>query len=216
MKTLKPVYGTFVLVLFLSLLLSGVASAHVTVLPSEVTQGGYEKFAVRVPNEKTIPTVKVEVKFQLDAVSISRFEPKPGWSYELTKDGDKITGVTWTATGEGLGATEFGEFYMQGKVADAATSISWKAYQTYKDGSVVEWVGAAGSDKPASVTKVNPKPAGSSTDSHGHTAAPGAAGTAAEAAPASSAGGSSLPTILSIVAVVLSAASLLVSLTRKK
>ncbi|SDD29677.1 Uncharacterized protein YcnI [Paenibacillus sp. UNCCL117] len=213
MKKLKPAYGAFALVLFLSLLLSGVASAHVTVLPKEATQGSYEKFAVRVPNEKTIPTVKVEVKFPLDSVSISRFEPKPGWTYELTRNGDNITGVIWTATGEGLGATEFGEFYMQGKVADTATAISWKAYQTYKDGSVVEWVGAEGSDKPASVTKVNPKPAGAATDSHGHTAAAAAGETAASAAAAPA---SSLPLYLSIAAVVLGAASLLVSLSRKK
>ncbi|WP_407945734.1 YcnI family copper-binding membrane protein [Paenibacillus puerhi] len=215
MKRSKPVYGAFALVLLLSMLISGVASAHVTVLPKESTQGSYEKFAVRVPTEKTIPTVKVEVKFPLDSVSISRFEPKPGWTYELTKEGDKITGVIWTATGEGLGATEFGEFYMQGKVADTATAITWKAYQTYKDGSVVEWVGAEGSDKPASVTKVNAKPAGAGTDGHGHTTAP-AAGAASETTEASAAQSSSLPLYLSIAAVILSAASLLVTLSRKK
>lgn len=210
---MKKLPLTFGLVLLLSLLLSGIASAHVTVQPTETTQGSYEKFTVRVPSEKAVPTVKVEVKFPLDQVTISRFEPKPGWKYELTKDGDKITGVIWTATGEGLGPTEFGEFYMQGKVADTATEITWKAYQTYKDGSVVEWVGAAGSDKPASVTKVKAKPAGAASDSHGHTAAP-AAGDAHAESPAS--GASNTPLYLSIVAVVLGAVSLLVSLVRKK
>ncbi|MDR6878486.1 YcnI family protein [Bacillus sp. 3255] len=192
-----------------SMLLAGVASAHVTVYPKEATQGSYEKFTVRVPSEKDIPTVKVEVKFPLDAVAISRFEPKAGWKYELAKDSaGKITGVTWTATGDGLASTEFGEFNLQGKVADTATQIVWKAYQTYKDGSVVEWVGADGSDKPASVTTVKAK-AGAVTNSHGNVvagAAPAAAGSSE----------SKTPLYLSIAAVVLGALSLIVSLTRKR
>jgi uncharacterized protein YcnI len=200
------------LTLLMTLLGAGIASAHVTVLPQEATQGAYEKFTVRVPSEKESATIKVEVRFPVEAVTVSRFEPKPGWTYELARSADnKITGVTWTATGDGLGATEFGEFNMSGKVADNATAISWKAYQTYKDGSVVEWVGAAGSDKPASVTKVLPKPAGASADSHGHTAAP-----AADAAHQETASGSSqLPLYLSIAALVLGALSVVLSLRRR-
>lgn len=220
----KKGYLMLALSLFLSLMLGGLASAHVTVLPKETTQGSYEKFAVRVPVEKDVATVKVEVKFPLEQVTISRFEPKPGWTYEITKNNDdKITGVIWTASGEGLGPNEFGEFYMQGKVADNATAIQWKAYQTYKDGSVVEWVGAEGSDKPASVTKVNAKPAGAAADSHGHTAAPAAdAGAAhgseaaASAATETPAAASGAPLYLSIAAVILGAASLIVSLSRRK
>lgn len=192
-----------------SMLLAGIASAHVTVYPKESTQGSYEKFTVRVPSEKDIPTVKIEVKFPMDAVAVSRFEPKAGWTYELAKDtAGKITGVTWKATGDGLASTEFGEFNMQGKVADAATEIVWKAYQTYKDGSVVEWVGANGSDKPASVTTVKAKSAaGATTDSHGQVIAGNAAAS----------GTSSNTTLyLSIAAVVLGALSLIVSLTKKR
>jgi uncharacterized protein YcnI len=58
---------------------------------------------------------------------------------------------------------------MQGKVADDATEIAFKAYQTYQDGSVVEWIGAPDSEKPTSVTTVNPKPADGSDDHHGTT-----------------------------------------------
>ncbi len=56
---------------------------------------------------------------------------------------------------------------MQGKVADDATEIVWKSYQTYQDGSVVEWVGAQDAEKPASVTTVKP----SDGSAHGHGAA---------------------------------------------
>ncbi|MFJ7975709.1 YcnI family protein [Peribacillus sp. NPDC096379] len=145
----------------------GVASAHVTVQPKETSQGKYEVFTVRVPSEnEVIPTTKIEVKFPED-VDITRFEPKPGWVYEVQKDeADKITSVTWITEGEGLSPTDFGQFNMQGKVADDATEIVWKAYQTYKDGSVVEWVGAPDAEKPASVTVVNRDEG--SADHHGH------------------------------------------------
>ncbi|MDU0203142.1 MULTISPECIES: YcnI family protein [Paenibacillus] len=205
----KLMLNASILLIGSMLLIAGVASAHVTVYPKEATQGSYEMFTVRVPSEKDIPTVKVEVKFPMDSVAVSRFEPKAGWTYEVAKDSaGKITGVTWKASGDGLASTEFGDFNMQGKVADTATQIVWKAYQTYKDGSVVEWVGADGSDKPASVTTVKAK-AGAITDSHGNVVA--------GQAPAESGSSSSkTPLYLSIVAVVLGALSLIVSFTRKR
>jgi uncharacterized protein YcnI len=205
---LKKLMLNGAILMMVSVIFAGIASAHVVVYPKDTIQGAYEKFTVRVPTEKDVPTVKVEVKFPTDSVSVSRFEPKPGWNYEISKDASgKITGVIWTATGNGLSSTEFGDFNMQGKVADNATQIMWKAYQTYKDGSVVEWVGAAGSDKPASVTTVKAKPAGAAADSHGNTANSGAA---------SSSSSSNTALYLSIAAVVLGAVSLLVSLFRKR
>jgi uncharacterized protein YcnI len=144
---------------------AGVASAHVTVQPQETSQGKYEVFTVRVPSESEAPTTKVEVQFP-EEVNITRFEPKPGWTYEVQKDDtDKITSVTWTTEGEGLTSTEFTQFNMQGKVSDDATEIVWKAYQTYKDGMLVEWVGAPDDNLPASVTVVNPAEPSSG---HGH------------------------------------------------
>lgn len=164
MKKLVTLGTMFLMTL---LLFAGVASAHVTVQPAETSQGTYEVFTVRVPSEsEESPTTKVEVRFP-EEVNISRFEPKPGWTHELKKDeSGKITSVTWTTDGEGLSPTEFIQFNMQGKVSDDATEIVWKAYQTYKDGSVVEWVGAEGSDAPASVTVVNPADP-STTHEHG-------------------------------------------------
>lgn len=148
----------------------GVASAHVTVQPQETSQGSYEVFTVRVPSEtQDVQTTKVEVKFP-EEVNITRFEAKPGWTYEVQKDDTgKIKSATWTTEGKGLTESEFVQFNIQGKVGDEATEIVWKAYQTYSDGSVVEWVGAPDADKPASVTAVNP--ADGSGHGHGGTSA---------------------------------------------
>ncbi|MDM5326657.1 YcnI family protein [Neobacillus sp. CF12] len=165
---MKKVVTSILLMFGLFSLFAGIASAHVTVLPKETTQGSYEVFTVRVPSEnESVPTTQVKVEISAD-VNISRFEPKPGWKYEIQRDAsDKITSVTWTAEGDGLSPIEFGHFNMQGKVADTATQIVWKAYQTYQDGSVVEWVGAQDAEKPASLTTVNPKPADGTGDHHG-------------------------------------------------
>jgi len=200
--------------IFASLMLfAGVASAHVNVYPKEVTQGTYEVFTVRVPNESESPTTKVEVKFPVQDVAVSRVEAKPGWNYELVKNDDgKVTGVIWTAAGDGLLASEFGDFKISAKVGDGANQIIWKAYQTYKDGNIVEWIGGDGADKPASVTLVKPKPAGSGTDSHGNAIS----ATTSNDSASSSQSPSDLPLYLSIAAVVLSATALLVSLIRKK
>ncbi|MBP1993550.1 YcnI family copper-binding membrane protein [Paenibacillus eucommiae] len=208
----KKMMMNCVILMIGSILFAGIASAHVVVYPTQTTQGSYEKFTVRVPSEEEgTSTVKVEVRFQVDAVSILRFEPKPGWTYEVAKDAEnKITGVTWTSEGDGLARIEFGEFSMQGKVADAATQIEWKAYQTYKNGTVVEWTGAEGSQKPSSITLVQAKAAGTSVDSHGQS-------TTVDEKNSEGDGSSSQTALyLSIAAVVLGALALIVSIARKK
>ncbi|HJV46812.1 MAG TPA: YcnI family protein [Bacillota bacterium] len=209
--------SSLIISVFILFLFSGIASAHVTVIPNQATEGSYEVFTVRVPNEKEIPTTKLEVKFPSE-VNVSRFEPRPGWKYDLTKDSTgKITSVIWTATGEGITSTEFGQFNMQGKVENGAKEISWKAIQTYKDGSTVEWVGAPGSDKPASVTKVTPKSATAPTHGHGEQApAPDQEpGTHQASHDGVGQAPTNVPLNASIIAVVVSVFSLFLSLRKR-
>lgn len=206
---MKKVFSSLTVSMLAMLLFAGIASAHVVVYPKETTQGTYEKFTVRVPSEKAIPTIKVEVLIPAE-VTVSRFEPMTGWKYELTKDTtDKITSVIWTATGDGLSSTEFGDFNMQGKVGDTATLIAWKAHQTYKDGTVVDWVGAADSENPASVTTVKAKAAGAAMDDHGDH------GDTASTADSTSTD-SKLPLYLSIVALILGALATILALRKNK
>jgi uncharacterized protein YcnI len=151
------------LVMLLMFSFASLASAHVTVQPKEVPANSYQVFTVRVPSEKDAATTQVKVAIP-DGVDVSRFQPKSDWTYEIEKNADgKITSVTWKASGNGLGATEFGDFLMQGKVSADATELVWKAYQTYANGEVVEWTGAADADKPASVTTVT---AAAAADQH--------------------------------------------------
>jgi uncharacterized protein YcnI len=205
MGKLKFFFATVLTVLAL-LCFSGAAYAHVNVFPKEAVRGSYEKFTVRVPSEGGKTTAEVRVRFP-DSVDISRVEPKPGWSYEWEQDENgRFTGIVWKATDGGLGPTEFAEFNLSGKISDDAQELVWKAYQTYDDGSVVEWVGAPDSDTPASVTTVIEGAANS--DGHGH-----ASGGSAEAeVQTEETGNGGWVSVLKTVSLVLSIAALLLSL----
>ncbi|WP_366414906.1 hypothetical protein [Paenibacillus sp. GP183] len=75
----------------------------------------------------------------------------------------------------------------------------------------MEWVGAPDSDKPASVTIVNPKPATAKTGADGHDHG---AGTTA-ATHDGNGGSSKLPLFLSIAALILGVVSVIIALARK-
>jgi uncharacterized protein YcnI len=198
------------LVMFLTLGFAGLASAHVTVQPNEVPAGSYQVFTVRVPSEKESGTTTVKVAIPA-GVDVTRFEPKPDWKYEIEKNADgKLTTVTWKASGAGLGATEFGEFRMQGKVAVDAKELVWKAYQTYADGEIVEWTGAADADKPASVTTVTAATGDGHGDSHG------AANTPASEIVNNGEGRDTLTLSLAIAGLAAGVLALLVVLFRKR
>lgn len=188
---------------------AGVASAHVTVFPKSSTTDAYEKYAVRVPVEKDVATTKVRLEFP-EGVKVSTVEPEPGWTYEFAKDSEgRFTGITWTAQGEGIKPHEFNEFAFVGKNPSAASQIAWKAYQTYADGTVVEWTGDKDSKTPASVTAIAQAAAGG--DHHGGTESTGQEAAAHEgtsSAESTATGGNTLPLILSGLALLLSAVSL--------
>src|SRR5438552_751313 len=78
----------------ISILAIAPAFAHVTVQPKQSAPGATEKYVLRVPTEKFVPTVRVEVEFPA-ALNVSAFEPKAGWKIEEKKDSSgKMIGVT--------------------------------------------------------------------------------------------------------------------------
>ncbi|HZG15797.1 MAG TPA: YcnI family protein [Candidatus Bathyarchaeia archaeon] len=186
--------------------------SHVSVYPKETTANAYEKYTVRVPVEKAVSTTAVRLDFPV-GVKVSTVMPVAGWSYEFAKDTEgRFTGITWKAAGEGIKPNEFMEFSFVGKNPAQTTSLSWKAYQTYADGSVVEWTGAPESDNPAAVTTVNP---GSGDHKHGHNETPAHDEKTVDMEPVETGGlltNGTLPLILSALALLLS----LISLFRKR
>jgi uncharacterized protein YcnI len=142
------------------------ASAHVTLQPKPQTAGAYTVVNVRVPNERdNASTTKVRVLFP-DGIYAVSYAAQAGWKVTVkharlappvqTADGpisERVSSVTFTGRGTGLGRIapgQFKEFPLSLQMPDQpGATLAFPAYQTYSDGEVVRWTGAAGSDRPA-------------------------------------------------------------------
>ncbi len=203
--------------------LPAVASAHVTLQPSELPAGDFKRVDVRVPNERDdASTKKVQVKFPPGFIFVS-YEPIAGWDAEVKmaklpepveaygeKYTEQVDTITWSASGKGIGPGQFQDFGLSVGLPDkAGTTLTFKALQTYSGGEVVRWIGAPDADEPAPQIKL--------TAAGGEDAgAADTADTTARATPASA----STPTdsdddgsdTLSVIALVVGGAGLLAGL----
>ncbi|HYI42833.1 MAG TPA: YcnI family protein [Sphingomicrobium sp.] len=129
-------------------------SAHVTVSPKQSTPGAWEKYEIRVPNEKQVATTALEVRFPA-GLRVMSFEDKPGWTLEPLRDSKgAITGARWKGQ---LPPERFTEFAVIAVNPKAGGDLVWSAAQTYADGTVADWSGAAGSEKPAPRVRLKPE-----------------------------------------------------------
>ena len=150
MKRLSFVVGG-ILSVGAMLAVSAPAWAHVVVSPEVVTAGDYETLTVSVPTEKEIPTTKIRVVVP-EGFLLSGVQPVPGWEHTFEEDGGVVRAVTFS--GGEIRPQEFQQFLLQAQAPDKPGEYPWKAFQTYKDGSVVEWTGPPDSEEPASVIEV--------------------------------------------------------------
>ncbi|MFC1439403.1 YcnI family protein [Streptacidiphilus sp. N1-10] len=173
------------------LLLAGPASAHVTVNPGTAVQGSYTEVNVRVPNEETSTnTTKVELYLPVDhPIASVATEAIPGWTVtvqktKLTKpittdDGqvtEAVSEITWS--GGTIKPGQFQDFALSlGPLPTDTDSLTFKALQTYSDGSVVRWIqptvaGQAEPANPAPVLRLTAAAASGSSDSASASAQP--------------------------------------------
>jgi len=125
--------------------------AHAVVFPRNSAPGAYERYVLRVPNEKQVATTRVELRFPAD-VRVTGFEEVAGWQLQvLTDSAKRIVGAVWTGS---LPPQRFVEFPFVAANPKANARLVWPSYQTYADSQVVEWTGAEGSKTPASVTTI--------------------------------------------------------------
>jgi uncharacterized protein YcnI len=140
-------------IIALVLIAPAIAFGHAVVFPKNSTVGSYERYVLRVPNEKTTATTRVEIRFSAD-VRVTAFEDVAGWQLEVLTDSAKRTiGAVWTGT---LAPARFVEFPFMAANPKTATKLVWPTYQTYADGVRVEWTGEEGSKTPASATTIAP------------------------------------------------------------
>jgi uncharacterized protein YcnI len=138
------------------LLLASPAFAHVTAHGTGATSGGHDaEIAFRVPNERaTASTTRVEVHLPTDKPFAGVLAAsKAGWKVAvssvklttpiITDDGKIDTAVStiiWTATGGGTGPGQYDDFDIAVGQLPTTDSVTFKAIQTYSDGTVVRWI----------------------------------------------------------------------------
>ena len=143
----KTTFRVVLMSTFLTLAAAGAAWAHVEVSPGEVPAGATESFTVEVPTEKEVPTTEVRLELP-DGFRAEGADAPAGW--ESAVEGGALV-WTW---GE-IPVAESEEFSFEATAPEEAGSFRLNAIQTYGDGSVVEWTGAADSDEPAPVLEVS-------------------------------------------------------------
>ncbi|MGZ3333283.1 MAG: YcnI family copper-binding membrane protein [Gemmatimonadaceae bacterium] len=129
-----------------------IAFAHAVVFPKTSTPGAYEKYVLRVPNERDVPTLRVELHFPAGLRVVS-FADVPGWKLQvLTDSAQAITGAVWTGV---LQKERFVEFPFVAVNPKDSTSLAWPTYQTYENGERVEWTSPDTAAKtPVSTTRI--------------------------------------------------------------
>ena len=145
--------GLLVVSVAVALFIPAIAFAHAVVYPKKSATGAYERYVLRVPNEKTVATTRVEIHFP-EGVRITAFGDVPGWQLQvLTDSAKRIVGAIWTGT---LAPARFVEFPFMAANPKVAAQLVWPVYQTYVGIDRVDWTGEKGSRTPASITSIAP------------------------------------------------------------
>ena len=180
------------------LLLAGPASAHVTVQPSTAVKGASDQtFSFRVPNEKTnANTTEVQVYFPTaDPIASVLVAPTPGWTASITSvklatpiqtdDGaitNAVSEITWT--GGKIAPGYYQDFTVDmGQLPSNTGSLTFKALQTYSDGTIVRWIQ---NEVPGQPEPANPAPVLTLVNAAAGDGAAPAKATTTTAAPAAS------------------------------
>jgi uncharacterized protein YcnI len=133
------------------------ALAHVSASAPGATQGGYSTVTFQVPTEsEKASTTELKVQLPVDnPIASVSIQPKTGWRYTvktgkpataLTSDDgpvtEVITEIDWkvAAGNPGIKPGEFDSFVISAGPLPKVDTLTFKALQTYSDGSVVSWI----------------------------------------------------------------------------
>jgi uncharacterized protein YcnI len=129
----KPLRALLVSV---AIIIPSVALAHAVVFPKTSTPGASEKYVLRVPNERDVPTMRVELHFP-PGLRVLSFGEVAGWNLQILRDtAQHITGAVWTGV---LPKERFIEFPFVAVNPTDSVSLTWPTTQTYQGGEVVNW-----------------------------------------------------------------------------
>ncbi len=124
------------IVLGLTVFLPGTAYAHVIVTPSQARIAQDLVFNVSVPNERQVPVSSIKLLIPSGITDVTP-TTKTGWAITTSSDKDsEVTSITWSGS---IPAGQRQDFSFGAQAPGQATELDWKAYQTYADGTVVNW-----------------------------------------------------------------------------
>ena len=132
----------------LALSVPSLAVAHVGVRPRESKPGAEERYSVRVPTEGSVATTSVRLEIP-DGVTVLEVEKMGGETFEVEKKGDRIIAITWKRN---IPPKESADFFFRARNPQIGSEIAWKAHQHFADGTVADWIEAAGGKRPGPVT----------------------------------------------------------------
>lgn len=148
-RKIRNVIGLVVVLMFF-LSSANLSLAHVVVKPSEVKSATFQTFTMGVPNEKDLPTVGLRLIIPEGLKHVSP-NVKPGWTVEVKRSGEgeeaTVTEISWTGGVIPVGQRD--DFLFSAQAPAEAGSLNWKAYQTYRDGTIVSWDQDPNSPKPS-------------------------------------------------------------------
>jgi uncharacterized protein len=194
--------------------LAAPAVAHVTARADDAAPGAFTKITFRVPDEEDAAnTTELSVQLPTDhPIASVSVKPKDGWTYSVTTaalnppvqtdDGtltEAVSTITWT--GGAIKPGEFDEFEISaGPLPTGVDTLTFKALQTYSDGTVVRWIDES---TPGGAEPAHPAPTISLVAA--------AAGGDSAAAPAASSSddGSDTAKTLGIIGIILGALGLI-------
>ena len=191
------------------------AAAHVTVQPAASQPAQLQRYRVIVPNERaSSATTGVDVKLPA-GVTFALTEQLAGWRARIVKRGNAISELRWR--GGPVAPGGYAELRFIARNPVRLGPITWKALQRYDDGTVVRWIGGAGSETPAPVTTLSERAAPVDVVSTHGEGAPAASGAAATTTTNSDDGGrDGLTLALALVGALLGAAALALALTSRR
>jgi uncharacterized protein YcnI len=134
--------ASLLVVTCLGLVLAPQAGAHAEITPARVPANSVREFVLSVAGEEPSPTVRVAMQVPAGLANVKSL-PAQGWRSELR-------GRVLTWTGGQFPQGEDGEFTITAQFPNTpGVTLRFPTVQTYGNGTVVRWIGAAASDTPA-------------------------------------------------------------------
>lgn len=112
------------------------AFAHVIVKPTTAGIASVVTFDMQIPSEKGMSTIGLKLVLPSGLRDVTP-DVKSGWTVNVVKNGDTVTEIDWTGGEIPSGLQD--DFVFSAQVPAKQTLLQWKAYQTYADGTVVNW-----------------------------------------------------------------------------